>query len=41
MHLKALARISRLFRNADFREAILQAPDGRRARADPEEDARA
>ena len=27
IHLKALARISRLFRNADFREAILQAPD--------------
>jgi nitrogen PTS system EIIA component len=42
IHLKALARISRLFRNADFREAILQAPDAARIYTlISEEDARA
>jgi PTS system nitrogen regulatory IIA component len=42
IHLKALARISRLFRNADFREAILQAPDAASIYAlISEEDARA
>ena len=41
-HLKALARISRLFRNREFREAILQAPDAGRIYAlISEEDARA
>jgi hypothetical protein len=30
IHLKALARISRLFRNPEFREAILKAPDAGR-----------
>jgi len=29
LHLKALARISRLFRNAQLRQAILDAPDGK------------
>jgi PTS system nitrogen regulatory IIA component len=29
-HLKALARISRIFKNPSFREAILAAPDGER-----------
>ncbi len=29
-HLKALARISRLFKNGAFRKAILEAPDARR-----------
>ena len=29
IHLKALARISRLFRNAQLRQAILDAPDGK------------
>jgi PTS system nitrogen regulatory IIA component len=42
IHLKALARISRLFRNPQFREAILQAPDaGRVYSLIAEEDARA
>jgi PTS system nitrogen regulatory IIA component len=42
IHLKALARISRLFRNADFRDAILKAPDAERVYAlISEEDARA
>jgi len=42
IHLKALARISRLFRNADFREAILRAPDAATIYAlISEEDARA
>jgi len=42
IHLKALARISRLFRNPDFREAILRAPDAARIYAlISEEDARA
>jgi len=42
IHLKALARISRLFRNPDFREAILKAPDAARIYAlISEEDARA
>jgi PTS system nitrogen regulatory IIA component len=27
VHLKALARLSRLFREADFRERLMQAPD--------------
>ncbi|HYS81862.1 MAG TPA: PTS sugar transporter subunit IIA, partial [Anaeromyxobacteraceae bacterium] len=27
-HLKALARISRIFKNPAFRESILKAPDG-------------
>jgi nitrogen PTS system EIIA component len=30
IHLKALARISRLFRNSGFRDAILSAPDAGR-----------
>ena len=29
VHLKALARISRLFKNASFRKAILEAADGK------------
>ena len=42
IHLKALARISRLFRNPQFREAILRAPDAGRVYAlIAEEDARA
>ena len=42
IHLKALARISRLFRNPEFRQAILQAPDAGRIYAlIAEEDARA
>jgi PTS system nitrogen regulatory IIA component len=42
IHLKALARISRLFRNREFREAILQAPDaGHIYSLISEEDARA
>ena len=42
VHLKALARISRLFRNPQFREAILEAPDaGRIYTLIAEEDARA
>jgi PTS system nitrogen regulatory IIA component len=42
IHLKALARISRLFRNPQFREAILLAPDsGRVYGLIAEEDARA
>ena len=42
IHLKALARISRLFRNPAFRESILQAPDAGRIYAlIAEEDARA
>jgi PTS system nitrogen regulatory IIA component len=28
IHLKALARLSRLFRHADFRQRLLHAPDG-------------
>ena len=28
LHLKALARISRLLRNEDFRQRLLEAPDG-------------
>jgi len=27
VHLKALARLSRLFRDADFRQRLLMAPD--------------
>ncbi|MGZ6071582.1 MAG: PTS sugar transporter subunit IIA [Myxococcaceae bacterium] len=42
VHLKALARISRLFRNPQFREAIIEAPDAARIYAlIAEEDARA
>ena len=42
IHLKALARISRLFRNPLFRDAILQAPNaGRVYGLISEEDARA
>ena len=42
IHLKALARISRLFRSPQFRESILQAPDAGRIYAlIAEEDARA
>jgi PTS system nitrogen regulatory IIA component len=42
IHLKALARISRLFRNPQFRDAILAAPDAGRIYAlIAEEDARA
>lgn len=42
IHLKALARISRLFRNSDFRDAILKAPDAASIYAlISEEDARA
>ena len=42
IHLKALARISRLFRNPQFREAILQASDaGRVYGLIAEEDSRA
>jgi PTS system nitrogen regulatory IIA component len=42
IHLKALARISRLFRNSGFRDAILAAPDAERIYAlIAEEDSRA
>ncbi|HVP61582.1 MAG TPA: PTS sugar transporter subunit IIA [Myxococcaceae bacterium] len=42
IHLKALARISRVFRNPEFRQAILEAPDAGRIYAlIAEEDARA
>ena len=42
VHLKALARISRLFKNAGFRESILKAPDPAEIyRLISEEDARA
>jgi PTS system nitrogen regulatory IIA component len=30
VHLKALARISRLFKNPAFRKAIVEAPDAQR-----------